>query len=64
LDDENVCFTNVFIDLDQHVLIRKAHNRRAAEIGPQILANVLREFWMSGAADHLDGTNHITLLCD
>src|SRR4030095_9310733 len=34
----------------------------APEVGPQTLADGLGQFWMSGAADQLDGSDHVALL--
>src|SRR4029450_1883632 len=63
LNYEDVCLPDVFIDLDEHVLIGEAHDCRVAEVGSETLADGLGQFWMGGAADQLDGSDHVPLLC-
>jgi hypothetical protein len=55
---------DVLLDLDQQVLVGKAQDRRAANIGAQMLADVMRQLRMGSAADDLDGADHAPLLAE
>src|SRR5712691_4079672 len=57
LDDEDVRLADILLDLDEQVLVGKAQDRRAAEIGAQVLADVPRQLRMGRAANHLDGAD-------
>ena len=58
LDHEDVRLANVFVDLDEQVLVREAHDRRTAQVGAETLANVPGQLRMRRAADHLDRADH------
>ena len=56
---ERVRLADFLLDLGQHVLVGEPDDAGAAELDLEVLADVLRQLGMRGAADDLDRIDHV-----